>query len=65
MPWEAIMKRMAVVVSLALATWVIFALIITIGAASIGHRNGRAAFVVMGHDAAHAAVASLASKSSH
>ena len=58
------MKRMAVVVGLLLATWAIFALIITIGAAPTGHRNGRAAFVVMGHGAAHAAVASLASNPS-
>jgi hypothetical protein len=65
MPWEEIMKQMAVVVGLALATWAIFALIITIGAAPAGHRNGRAAFVVMGNGAAHTAVASLASKSSH
>jgi hypothetical protein len=65
MPWETIMKRMAVVVALALATWAIFALMITLGAAPTGHSNGRASFVVMGHGAAHAAVASLATKSGH
>jgi hypothetical protein len=59
------MKRIAVMVALALATWAIFALIITIGATLTGHRNGRAAFVVMGHGTAHAAVASLASRSGH
>jgi hypothetical protein len=59
------MKRMAVVVALALATWAIFALIITLGAAPAGHRNGRAAFVIMGHGAAYAAVGSLASQSGH
>jgi hypothetical protein len=59
------MKRIAVVVALALATWAIFALIITIGAAPTGHRNGRAAFVIMGHGVAHAAAGSLASTSGH
>ena len=49
------MKRIAVMVALALATWAIFALIITIGATLTDHRNGRAAFVVMGHGTAHAA----------
>ena len=34
------MKRIAVMVALALATWAIFALIITIGATLTDHRNG-------------------------
>ena len=59
------MKQIAVVVALALATWAIFALMIIIGAAPTGHRNGRAAFVIMGHGAAYAAVGSPASQSGH
>ena len=59
------MKRIAVMVALALATWAIFALMIIIGATLTGYRNGRAAVVGMGHGTAHAAVASLASRSGY